>query len=454
MLDHTARPSERPLSPSDSRCFPRVCRRWQAGQAAAGRPRVRAFSSGGAGERGSGAVALHHAQLCRLPCGWRRSTVRQIGADSRWRRRSRQSAATSSNSWPIRKRSSRAPRCRTSLSAWTRTKRKRKSKPLSTISPRPVHAAPARPDARASASARISTARSAASLATAPVTPRASRTRRSPPSVPLGDLKAKYNLTSLKAFLENPLQTRPHGRMPGILNAKEASEVANYLLQGATPGLTANNMKYAITRAHGKPSPISTKIKPVKSGEASDFDLARRTPAQRLCLEVRGTVVKIETEGSYTFHVTSDDGSKLWIDDKQIVNNDGIHRRRYEIGQDKARQRRTQSCCRRLQRGGGFELHVEIEGPGLGKQPLGPRIVSHRGTRETGARGSRRCARTSRWSRRSSPRARICSHRWAVPTAINGGEKKRLNAARRGESQSRRQAASPRRRRRAFPGTA
>src|SRR5439155_8556349 len=40
-------------------------------------------------------------------------------------------------------------------------------------------------------------------------------------SIALGDLKDKYYLASLKAFLENPHQTRPSGKMPGILNSKE-----------------------------------------------------------------------------------------------------------------------------------------------------------------------------------------------------------------------------------------
>jgi mono/diheme cytochrome c family protein len=50
-------------------------------------------------------------------------------------------------------------------------------------------------------------------------------------SVPLGDLRAKYSIASLAAFLENPLVIRPSGRMPGILNKDEAKQVANYLLQ-------------------------------------------------------------------------------------------------------------------------------------------------------------------------------------------------------------------------------
>ena len=52
-------------------------------------------------------------------------------------------------------------------------------------------------------------------------------------SVPLGDLKAKYSIAGLAAFLENPLHIRPSGRMPKLLAGKEAHDVANYLLQGA-----------------------------------------------------------------------------------------------------------------------------------------------------------------------------------------------------------------------------
>lgn len=53
-------------------------------------------------------------------------------------------------------------------------------------------------------------------------------------SLPLGDLRGKYSVASLGAFLENPLAVRPSGRMPGILGKEEAKLVANYLLQGQT----------------------------------------------------------------------------------------------------------------------------------------------------------------------------------------------------------------------------
>jgi mono/diheme cytochrome c family protein len=60
-------------------------------------------------------------------------------------------------------------------------------------------------------------------------------------SVPLGNLKAKYALASLKSFLENPHLTRPSGRMPGLLTTKESSDVANYLMDAVQPKVVVEN---------------------------------------------------------------------------------------------------------------------------------------------------------------------------------------------------------------------
>jgi cytochrome c len=39
--------------------------------------------------------------------------------------------------------------------------------------------------------------------------------------------------------------------------------------------------------------------------------------------------LKIDTAGTYTFHIWSDDGSKLFINEKEVINNDGIHGANY-----------------------------------------------------------------------------------------------------------------------------
>ena len=58
-------------------------------------------------------------------------------------------------------------------------------------------------------------------------------------AVPLGDLKGKYTIPGLTAFLASPLQVRPAGRMPHLLKPNEAADVAHFLLQGAKVNLRA-----------------------------------------------------------------------------------------------------------------------------------------------------------------------------------------------------------------------
>ncbi len=51
-------------------------------------------------------------------------------------------------------------------------------------------------------------------------------------SVPQENLEAKFSVNSLAAFIENPLHSRPSGRMPSLsLSPNEAFQIANYLLQ-------------------------------------------------------------------------------------------------------------------------------------------------------------------------------------------------------------------------------
>lgn len=193
-------------------------------------------------------------------------------------------------------------------------------------------------------------------------------------SVPLGNLKDKYHLAGLKALLENPHATRPSGKMPGILNPKEAIAVANYLLQGATPGMAAANMKYAYYEGSWQKLPDFTKIKPVTSGDAADFELTVARRKNDCALKFEG-YLRVETDGNYTFHTSSDDGSKLWIGDQVVVNNDGIHPPQSKSGKIKLKQGTHKVVVAVFNAGGGFELNVDFEGPNTPRQALGPVIT-------------------------------------------------------------------------------
>ena len=80
--------------------------------------------------------------------------------------------------------------------------------------------------------------------------------------------------------------------------------------------------------------PNFEKIKPVGTIYTDSIDIAPRSfvegfPGVTDRIEWFGIVYTgtfgISKPGNYKFKLISDDGSKLWIDNKQIISNDGIH---------------------------------------------------------------------------------------------------------------------------------
>jgi mono/diheme cytochrome c family protein len=196
-----------------------------------------------------------------------------------------------------------------------------------------------------------------------------------PTSVPLGDLRAKYVLGSLRKFLENPHATRPSGRMPSLLNGPEAKAVANYLLQDSSlaAAATSGNTKYTYYEGEWEKLPDFARLTPLAMGRANGFDLTVAPRSNRMALRFEG-YLRIERTGQYHFHLTSDDGSKLYLDDKLVVSNDGVHASTTQTGKARLPSGMHKVVVEVFNADGPVELQVEIEGKGLGRQELAPLV--------------------------------------------------------------------------------
>ncbi|MEO6434782.1 MAG: PA14 domain-containing protein, partial [Tepidisphaeraceae bacterium] len=64
-------------------------------------------------------------------------------------------------------------------------------------------------------------------------------------------------------------------------------------------------------------------LTPVESGLLNNVSIAPRNRNDNFAFQYTG-FVNVPNSGTYTFYVTSDDGSKLWIGGQQVVNNDGL----------------------------------------------------------------------------------------------------------------------------------
>jgi len=80
--------------------------------------------------------------------------------------------------------------------------------------------------------------------------------------------------------------------------------------------------------------------------------------------------IKIDTGGSYTFYTNSDDGSKLYVDGVQIVNNDGYHSTQERSGTVTLTSGLHRIQVLYFEGSGGHSLTLQYEGPSITKQNI------------------------------------------------------------------------------------
>jgi len=115
--------------------------------------------------------------------------------------------------------------------------------------------------------------------------------------------------------------------------------------------------------------PDFSTLKPEQSGTIADFDhtLGGKAPEENYSIRFHGGL-KIEKEGAYTFYLTSDDGAKLWIDDKLVVDNDGDHGADEKTGKIKLAAGQHKLVLGYYQSGGEHALSLSYEGGDFGKK--------------------------------------------------------------------------------------
>eukprot|EP00931_Biecheleriopsis_adriatica_P122109 TRINITY_DN9711_c0_g1_i7.p1 TRINITY_DN9711_c0_g1~~TRINITY_DN9711_c0_g1_i7.p1 ORF type:complete len:1818 (+),score=284.41 TRINITY_DN9711_c0_g1_i7:92-5455(+) len=86
----------------------------------------------------------------------------------------------------------------------------------------------------------------------------------------------------------------------------------------------------------------------------------RRT--DHFALRYRGFLT-IHSAGQYTFFTTSDDGSKLWVDNQDVLNNDGCHPMEERSGSIYLAAGRVPMQVEFFENGGGAGLELQYQGP-------------------------------------------------------------------------------------------
>jgi mono/diheme cytochrome c family protein len=201
-------------------------------------------------------------------------------------------------------------------------------------------------------------------------------------SVPLGDLTKKYTVSELAEFLRDPLKSRPGGRMPSLkLNPLEARAVAMYLLRSQTsagkaarvPGLSYDYYEEQLPEL-----PHFDRLTPKTSGSTEAFTLSVAERKNDYALRFHG-IITVPKDGPYEFSTRSDDGSRLLIDDKEVVENGGVHAEQERKGKLDLTAGEHSIVVEYFDAGGNSALKVLWKTPGGKKEEIPAGVLFHQG---------------------------------------------------------------------------
>ena len=143
-------------------------------------------------------------------------------------------------------------------------------------------------------------------------------------------------------------------------------------LPDRVPGLT-----YSYFEGEWETLPEFGAHSPLQSGTSSAFDLGLQQRPEDFAVRFSGYIL-VPEDGVYTFFVASDDGSRLWIGDTLVVDNDGLHGSQTESGRVALAWGLHPITVGFFQRTGGVDLEVAFRGPGVEHQVVPPAVLFHK----------------------------------------------------------------------------
>ena len=87
--------------------------------------------------------------------------------------------------------------------------------------------------------------------------------------------------------------------------------------------------------------------------------------------------VRIPTPGEYTFYLTSDDGSRLFVDGEAIIDNDGLHGMEEVSGSVVLEPGVYPLVADMFEKYGGSGLELDWSGPGFARLPVPSAALNH-----------------------------------------------------------------------------
>ena len=192
----------------------------------------------------------------------------------------------------------------------------------------------------------------------------------------------RYTLDGSEPNKDSKIYTKPF-----YVNDQTVVKAKTFMLSGGTSLTTSG--KY--TRVDLQDAVISDDLKPgiglqTFTGNISTLDdfskmkstghvivdeikIPKNMPEDHFGLIFTG-YIDIPTDGVYTFYITSDDGTRFYLDGDLLINNDGIHAMVIKNCQAALAKGKHEIKLMYFENNYGEGLKVEFEGPGLNRQKI------------------------------------------------------------------------------------
>jgi alpha-L-fucosidase len=165
-------------------------------------------------------------------------------------------------------------------------------------------------------------------------------------------------------------------------NGKPVSGIARKRFERVVPKAAENvsaaspGLRYAYFEGEWDLLPDFADLAPLTQGESAGFDLVKKRRNDRFGFVYEG-FVRVPKDGLYVFFTESDDGSRLAIDEQQVVLNDGLHAMQERQGEIALAAGLHRLRVEFFEKTGEEGLRVFYKGPGIAKQPIPSDALSH-----------------------------------------------------------------------------
>jgi hypothetical protein len=173
-----------------------------------------------------------------------------------------------------------------------------------------------------------------------------------------GPIRIRENCTlHARAFRTKGGETVPIGRTAVIKRTQ------TQFLEAVAVKNAENGLDYTYFEGDWSALPDFSNLQPVRTGTCGRFVMQ---PHREDSFAFRfAGFIRVETDGIYSFHTISDDGSRLWVGDRLVVDNDGLHAPEQKAGQIALKAGFHPITVAMFEKDGGEELDVLFSGPGM-----------------------------------------------------------------------------------------